>query len=201
MVTITDSEPFDTSPVHPDLGLLRDGATTNRAHAEALQEMRLRVERWGAARGFEVVDSGLVRIAESIEVAIGFSATTAELCMLRASALQPTQLHVQVEPRSWTDWIAARLGSHFETADRAFDEHWHVETDDEPVAKRLLDARVRTALTNHPIWCRVAYTNGQIDLRVDSGTERLTGAHLLAATEVAIALARSRPQLPSAPYR
>ena len=201
MRTITDSEPFDASPASFPLGLMDGYEAKQRAHADARREMRLRAEKWGVARGFEVKDSGLMRVSESVEVAIRFDATTAEMCTLHANALQPTELHVQVEPKSWTDWVVARLASPFETADRAFDEHWHVKTDSAPVAKRLLDARVRTALTNHPIWCSVTYTNGRIDLHLDSGTERLTGTHLLAATELAIALSRATPHLPSTPYR
>jgi hypothetical protein len=199
--TISDSEPFDTSLVHFELGFVRGDPATSRARAEALRAMRLRVEQWGVARGFEIVESGLLRVAESVEVTIGFSNSTAEMCTLRSNALRPVQLHLQVEPKSWSDWIAARLGGGFETSDEAFDEHWHVETDNEPVAKHLLDARVRTALTNHPIWCLLGYTSGQIELRLDSGEDRLTGAHLLAATEVAVAISRATPELPSTPYR
>jgi hypothetical protein len=198
---ITDNEPFDASPVPYALGLVRDDPSASRTRAEVLRAMRQRMERWGSARGFEVAPRGLVRIAEGVEVTIELSNTTPEICTLRSNALQPTELRVRIEPKSWTDWIATRLGPRFETADRAFDELWHVETDNDAVAKQLLDTRLRTALTNHPIWCRLEYMNGRIDLHLDSGSERLTGDHLLAAAEVAIALSVATPQLPSTPYR
>jgi hypothetical protein len=198
---ITDREPFDNSDARFDLGLARQTPEMSRAYAEALRAMHLRAEQWGAARGFEVVDSNLVRRAESVEVTIRFSTTTAETCTVRADALQPIELELKVEPKSWTDWISARLGMSFETRDRAFDEHWHVETDDAPVAQRLLDERVRAALLDHPIWCRVVYSNGKIEALLDSGDERLTGTHLLAATEVVMALARATAQVATNPYR
>jgi hypothetical protein len=198
VMRVADREPFDNSLVQ--FGLGGDSARSRRAHDDMLQAMRVRAEHWGVAHGFEVVESSLVRRAESVEVTIRWS-DIAEMCTVRSSALQPIRLQLKVEPKSWTDWLSARLGERFETADRAFDEHWHVAADDEPVARRLLDERVRTALLNHPIWCRVVYSNGQIDLLLDSGKERLTGGHLLAATEVAIALGRATPRPPTMPYR
>jgi len=195
---IADGEPFDNSPKPFDLGIVR---RDQHAHAEVLRAMRARAEQWGVAQGFEVVDAALVRTAEGVEVTIRLSSTTAEMCTVRTNALHAIQLQLTVEPKSWTAWIAARLGNRFETADRVFDEHWCIETDDELVAQRLIDARVRTALLTTPIWCRVSYANGQIELQLDSGEEKLTGRHLLAATEVAIALARATPEPPTTPYR
>lgn len=155
----------------------------------------------GVARGFEVVSSGLARTIESVEVTIAFSATTPEMCTIGSTALRPATLHLRVEPRSWTDWIAKRFGMTFETADRDFDEHWHVETDDEATARRLLDERVRRALIQLPIWCRATYAKGLIELRLDSGTEKLTGEQLLAGTELAVAMARATPAAATTPYR
>ncbi len=121
--------------------------------------MRERAAQWAVAHSFDAVASGFVRVVESVEVNIALSATTTEMCTIHANALHPAPLHFTIQPKSWTDRVAARFGGAFETDDRDFDaEHWRVEADDETVATRLLlDARVRAALMNHPVWCHVAY--------------------------------------------
>jgi hypothetical protein len=197
---ISDAEPFDLSAAPSPFA---SETEVNRARADARRRMRLRFVHWAEEKGFRVEDEAVVQVVESVEVRIELSRAIAEMCSLRATALRPKPLHAQVRPRSWRDWFAARFGGRAATADHDFDEHWSLETDpqEEALASRLLDARVRAALSNEPIWCTMSYTDGQIELRLDSGEVRLTGAHLLAATEVVVAAARAALEPPASPYR
>jgi hypothetical protein len=198
---LDDNEPFDERTVGLHIGLSRDGVADSKARAEALRVMRARVERWAVARGFAIVDSDLLRVTEGVEVTVALSETMAEMCTVRSLALRPERMNLRAEPKTWSDRILDRLSGGFETADPTFDERWEVETDNEPVARRLLDARVRLALSNHPIWCRLVYTDGRIETVLDSGRNALTGTHLLAAVEVAVAMARAAPHPSPSPYR
>lgn len=195
---ISDDEAFDTSVAPPPLS---GQADVNRARVQARQQMRDRFARWGRTKGFRIEDTAVVQVVESVEVTIELSRAIAEMCRLHATALWPKPLHAQVRPRSWTDWFAARFGGRYVTADHVFDDHWAVEADDRDLAGRLLDTRVRSALSNQPIWCTMSYADGQIELRLDSGDDRLTGAHLLAGTEIVVAAARAALEPPASPYR
>ena len=62
----------------------------------------------------------------------------AEMCTVRATALRPETLHLRAHPKTWRDRFAHPFGQRFELGDPDFDEHWSIETDNEPVAKRLL---------------------------------------------------------------
>jgi hypothetical protein len=194
---IDDDEPFGSGS---SMGLAAFAAVAGGEHArlgveaDDTRRFRLAIERWARNRGIWGPEGGVVATAEDGTVVTATLAEmTVNVAVVRATARAPaaTTFSVETTSRSWTDRLRARFASKpATTGDDHFDAWFTVRAADAETMRALVDDHFRAALLELRGWCRVTYTEGRIELRLD--VEHLAGAHLLHAIEAALALARAR---------
>lgn len=164
--------------------------------ADTKRRFRLAIEHWARARGLWADDGSIAATSEDgCTVTAALFEMTENIAVVKGTAHAPASVTLTAETtvRSWMNSLVAKLGSKPPTTgDVPFDERFTVRTSDEAAMRQLLDDGARAALLAMDGWCSVKYTEGRIELRLD--TPRLAGAHLLQAIEIVAAIARTRVQ-------
>lgn len=192
-----DDETFSLgSTIREELGAVVGGEHA-RYGMEADRRRRFvqKVEAWAARHGLAVVEGTVVAMVDDVEVSMALFEMTEEMAVLRATALSPASISMSAEPasRSWTSSLVARLRrKSAATGDADFDGAFQIRTSDEPAMRQILAEEVRAGLLAIDAWCRIAYADGRIELRLDSAA--LSGAHLRRGLDVVSAMARTRIQ-------
>ncbi len=190
-----DDEPFGSSTLAADLGRVVGGQVAGQGlDAEAMRRFRLKVTTWAEKNGFRSNDGELVARIADVDVVMRLFEMTDETAVVRASAKVPTTLSFTIEParKSWTDGLRSILGKKPASIDPTFDEKFALRTSDEAVARQVLDEDARDAMQKLDAWARTTYTDGKIEVRID--TPGLAGRHLMRAIELAVALGNARVQ-------
>jgi hypothetical protein len=167
-----------------------DGDVKNR--------FKRRVQEWATLRSMPIVDSHIAVEASGVTARVPLYAITEQTAVVLGTAAQPVTMTMTIEPASWSQRLFSRLGKGaFTTGDGSFDRAWRVTTTDANATGQLLDAECRELLRDVGCWCRLTYTDGEIEVRLDD--EKLAGLHVLGGIETVLRLAHAR--INTAAYR
>ena len=195
--TDDDDEPFALgSNLGSELAGLAGGEHARLGmEADRKRRFKLKVEGWANKRGFAMVEGAIVATIDDAEVRIALFEMTEETAVVRATAPAPARVSISAEPvtQSWTSSLFGRFKKKSAiTGDAEFDAGFYVKTSDEAALQQILGEDARGGLVAMDAWCSVTYTEGRIELRLDS--PRLSGAHVRRAIGVVGAMARARVQ-------
>jgi hypothetical protein len=160
-----------------------DGDVKNR--------FKRRVAEWATLRGMPIVESQITVEASGVTARVPLYAITEQTAVVHGTAAAPVTMTFTVEPSTWSQRLFARAGKGaLATGDASFDRAFRVTTTDASATQQLLDDEGRELLRDVGCWCRVSYTNGAIEVRLDD--DQLAGGHVLGAIELVLRLAHAR---------